>query len=206
MRFLGRTILAPKELDIHGNKYKDKKGRAIVVGNHVSFKDPFFYAGVFRKHYFRYIASELVMDHSRKLIHFLLYYVGCIEINREIYDIEGIRTAVSDLKGGKSILMFPEGTLYHDNDDALSQIKGGAILLAVQSGVPIIPAYSLKREHWYNKRVIVIGEPFKISDYTTRKFPTVPEMDKIASELVLKINECKRVYDEHMAGLPANKR
>lgn len=199
MRFLGRTVLAPKEITLKGEKYKDTKGCAIIVGNHVSFKDPFFYAGVFNKHYLRYIASELVMDHSRKLQHFLLYYVGCIEINRNIYDIEGIRTAVADLKAGRSILMYPEGTLFHDNDTALSEIKGGAILLAVQSGVPIIPAYSLKREHWYNKRVIVVGEPFKISDYTTRKFPTIPEMDNIALELVKKINECKNVYDEYMA-------
>lgn len=189
-----------KRIDLNGNVAPVNKSSSpvVIVGNHVSFTDPFFYAGLFPKKRLMYIASELVMDESKKLQYFLLYYVGCIKINREIYDIEGIRRATEALKKGHSILIYPEGTLHRENEEALSEIKTGAILLAVQAGVPIVPAYSLKRAHWYNRRVIVVGEEFNISDYTTRKIPTIPEMNKIAAALMEKMNECRVAYDDYM--------
>lgn len=185
-------------LDLNMNEVKNKDTHPVlIVANHVSFTDPLFYTGLFPKRQLMYIASELVINDKNKLKSFLLIHTGCIRINRNIYDIEGIRKATEALKKGHSVLIFPEGTLHHENSEELSEIKSGAILLAVQAGVPIIPAYSLKRKHWYGKRVVVVGEEFKISDYTSRKFPTVPEMDVIASALMNKINECREVYEKY---------
>lgn len=197
MIFVG-SFFRPYKIDLKQNKFKDEDtSAALIVGNHVSFSDPFAYMPAFRRRKLFFVASELVMD--TKLKNFLLYHGGCIKLNRNIYDIEAIRYATEVLKFGHSLMIFPEGTLHHDNADDLSEIKSGAILLAVQAGVPIIPVYSRKREHWYSKRVIVVGDKFDIKDYTTKRFPTVREMDLIADALVGKINECKDVFDSYMS-------
>lgn len=189
-----------KRIGIDGKEFKTKASSPVViVGNHVSFTDPLFFAGLYPKRKLTFIASELVMNDEHKVRSFLLHYAGCIKLNREIYDIEGIRKATDALKKGYSLLIYPEGTLKHGNDSQLEEIKAGAILLAVQAGVPIIPTYSLKRDHWYGRRIVVVGEEFKISDYSERRFPTVPEMNTIAEALVSKMNECRDVYEKYVS-------
>ena len=169
---LGGHFPPPKKYDIHGKKFKNTiKDGMIVVGNHVSFKDPWLYASVFSNRRAFFLASELVL--RNKWREFLCTHAGCIKINRNTADIEAIRKATSMLKRGRMLIVFPEGTLHPDVESDLGEIKAGAILLASQAGVPIIPCYSLKGAHWYNRRTVVVGDPFRISDYTTKKILTV---------------------------------
>ena len=196
---LGGHFPPPKKYDIHGKKFKNTiKDGMIVVGNHVSFKDPWPYASVFSNRRAFFLASELVL--RNKWREFLCTHAGCIKINRNTADIEAIRKATSMLKRGRMLIVFPEGTLHPDVESDLGEIKAGAILLASQAGVPIIPCYSLKGAHWYNRRTVVVGDPFRISDYTTKKILTVNAMDDLAKKLLEQINECRKVYEEITGG------
>lgn len=197
---LGGSIPFPKKYTVDKkpfrNKIKDEG--MIIVGNHVSFKDPWFYSATFWNRRMFFLASELVMKDPIR--NFLCYHSGCIKIDRNIADINAIRVATKTLKHKRCLAVFPEGTLHKEESEDLTEIKSGVIFLASQTGVPIIPAYSLKPKHWYNRRTIVVGEPFRIGDYTNHKFLSVPEMDEIAKALIDKINECKNVFDEITGG------
>lgn len=48
-----------------------------------------------------------------------------------------IELAAEYVRQGTSFLMFPEGT--RSNDGRLGQFKGGAFLLAIRAGVPVVP-------------------------------------------------------------------
>ncbi len=197
---LGGHIPPPIKLTIDKKPFRNeiRDEGMLIVGNHVSYKDPWFYSAVFSNRRVFFIASELVMKDPVR--NFLCRHAGCIKIDRTIADINAIKTATMTLKHKRVLSIFPEGTRRPGEHDDLSEIKAGVIFLASQTGVPIIPAYSLKPKHWYNRRTIVVGKPFRISDYTDRKFLTVSQMDEIAKALLEKINECKTVFDEVTGG------
>ena len=192
---LGGHFPPPRKYDLKGNSFKNGiKDGMIVVGNHVSFKDPWLYAAVFSNRRSFFLASELVLrDRIRT---FLCTHAGCIKINRNTADIEAIRKATALLKCGRMLIVFPEGTLHPEVESDLGEVKAGAIFLASQANVPIIPCYSLKAKHWYNRRTVVVGEPFRISDHTTKKFLSPSTLDELAKKLLNEINECRKVYEE----------
>ena len=190
----------PRKYDMDGKPFRNaiKDSGMIIVANHVSYEDPWYYSAVFSNRRMFYLASELFM--KNKLKAFLCRYAGCIEINRQAVDIEAIRRSTDLLKNGRALLVFPEGYVNRGADADLSEIKGGAILLANQAGVPIVPCYSLKQKHWYNRRTVVVGKPFNVSDYTNKRFMSVAEMDKLAENLMEHINELRKVYERLTEG------
>lgn len=77
-----------------------------------------------------------------------------------------IEAAARIVKGGKSIVIFPEGT--RGDGTNLLPFKKGGFLLAIQSGVPVVPiairgsAATLPKHTWFPRggRIeVVIGEP-----------------------------------------------
>lgn len=182
-----------QKLGLDGKRYKtDLKGGAILAANHTGFSDPLTIGSAFwfRRVYF--LAAEALM--KNKFIAFWLKQAGCIKIDRNTTDIEAIRNSVSVLKDGKLLLLFPQGQIVQD--DSNDKLKSGAVLMALQANVPIIPMYSNKRSHKFGFRRIIIGEPFYCSQYCKKKLPSVAETEQISDLLSHKINECKAVFEK----------
>lgn len=186
-------ILRVKKYDIDGKAYKRKlRGGAIVVSNHVGFSDPIMLANAFWYRRMFFLAAEIVMKNP--VIAFLLKSAGCIKIDRNISDIEAIRKAVSILKDGRLLAVFPQGGI-HDTG-SITEIKAGAILLAIQAGVPIIPSYSEKRKHWFNRRKTVIGEAIDPKAFCGKKLPSMADINKISETLIERIELCREQYEK----------
>ncbi len=181
-----------KKLDTNGKKYRlPIKSGAIVAANHIGFADPITIATSlwFRRTYF--LVAESVM--KNRFLAFWLRKAGCIKIDRTKTDIEAIRNSVNVLKGGKLLLLFPQGQIVRD--DEVNSIKSGAVLMAMQANVPIIPAYSAQCKHRFGFRTIVFGEPIVCSDYCQKRMPSVADMEQISNILLQKIEECKTVFE-----------
>ena len=191
---LARLVCTPllplyrmKRLTPEGEPYKNRiRGGAIVAANHTAFSDPFL-AGVafwYRRMFF--LAAEIVMQ--GKLRNWLLRGVGAIEIDRNQADIEAIRKSVDVLKEGNLLLIFPQGGI--SEEDQIQTLKSGAVLIALQAGVPIVPMHIRPREHWYSRRTVVIGQTLDPKAYIQKKFPSTADIDRVSQKLAEEMNRC----------------
>lgn len=188
-----KPILRVKKYDINGQAFKTKlRGGAVVVSNHVGLSDPIVLESAFWYRRMFFLAGEIVMKNP--IVAFLLRGAGCIKIDRNISDIEAIRKAVSVLKDGRLLAVFPQGGI-HDTG-SVSEIKAGAILLAVQAGVPIIPSYSQKPKHRLHRRTMVIGEAIDPKALCGKKLPSMADIDKISAVLIERIEQCREQYEK----------
>ena len=111
----------------------------------------------------------------------LLKAAGAIKVNREITDIEAVRSSVEVLKKGRLLLIFPEGGVQKVGD--VQPIKSGAALMALQAGVPIIPLFICYTPRWYNRRRVVVGNPVDPKALCTHKIPTAADIENISQAL-----------------------
>lgn len=86
----------------------------------------------------------------------LFTWLGGFPVDRGKADLAAIKTAMRALKDGKKLLIFPQGTRGTEADGA----KEGAAMLAVKTGVPILPMYISEDKKFRRHVRIVIGEPF----------------------------------------------
>lgn len=183
-----------KRIDINGNKNnKHKKGGAVIVAFHTGFTDPFVMGNCFWYRRMFFLAAKEVM--VNRFVEVLLKGIGCIKIDRDASDIEAIKKSVSVLKEGKLLSVFPQGGI--NRDGQADKIKSGAVLIALQAGVPIIPVYTEKRKNKFKRQVMVIGEEFNCRDYCSKRFPSVGDMAELSSKLLLKMEECKKAYEQY---------
>ena len=170
-----------------GEKYRGKIwGGALIAANHSSFLDPlvlfitFWYRRVF------FLAGELVMDGTVKSK--LMAGMGAIKIDRNIADMEAIRRCVGLLKGGHVIGIFPQGQITRTQE--VSDVKHGAVLMALQAGVPIVPMYIEPQKKWYHRRNVIIGDPIDPKALCTKKIPSTADIQNISNILAAEMNRC----------------
>ncbi len=171
------------------------KGGYVLVGNHLSYLDPLAFA------YSVYLHMKRVPHYLAKaslfkvpILGVLLPKVGQIPVFRGgKSNEEPLRAAKEFIKAGQVVVVFPEGTLTRDPHLWPMRGKSGAIRMAAELGVPIVPA-----AHWgvhkvlgnYNLRFrpnplhlvkVKIGDPIQLSIGTN---PTTEQVNQ-ATEMVM---------------------
>lgn len=181
-----------KRVHVSGRPYREKlRGGAILAMNHTGFTDPFVTSICFWYRRVFFLAAETVMQ--GKIRSLLLKGTGCIRIDRNISDLEAVKKCVGLLKDGRMLTVFPQGGLTNQEEDV--KVKSGAVLMALQAGVPIVPMYSLKREHWYKRKVVVVADPIDCRDYITKKIPSMKDIERVSEALRQSMRACKEVCE-----------
>ncbi len=141
-RFLVRLCLVVYRLfrfrfDVRGSEQLPTSGGAIIASNHVSFLD-FTFLGLValpRHRLVRFMAKAAVFDHwlagpaMRAMKH--------IPVDRTA-GTAAFESAVRALKDGEVVGIFPEATI--STSFTVKDIKAGAARMAIDAGVPILPA------------------------------------------------------------------
>jgi len=107
----------------------------IICPNHISFFDPLFLA-IFLPRNLTFMAKEELMH--RPVIGKWLKGCGVIPLSRDGGDAAKLRQAVRELKAGKIMAIFPQGTRLRyplKKED----FKAGAGMMALLSGAKILP-------------------------------------------------------------------
>ncbi len=144
----------------NGAEFIPRKGGVIIASNHAAYVDPpFLGAASYRElHYFA--KSELF---SNGLFGWLIGKYNAFPITRGSFDRKGVSQATELLKRKKALLLFPEGTRSRDGN--LMKPKLGVGKIALEAGVPIVPAYIANSKNLLSsflkrkKLVILFGSP-----------------------------------------------
>jgi 1-acyl-sn-glycerol-3-phosphate acyltransferase len=136
IRALARAVLRTWfRLRVSGAEHIPEHGGAIVAPNHKNFLDPFFIGIVARRHV-RFLAK---VELFKGPLAWLFTRLGAFPIRRGESDTEALDTAAAILQAGGLVVVFPEGTRVEE-PGALGVPRHGAGRLAIETGVPIIPA------------------------------------------------------------------
>lgn len=103
---------------------------------------------------------------------------GCISVNRSIKDEEAKSAALSVLKDGGAIGIFPEGTR-NKTKDFMLPLKFGAVSMASKTDSYLVPVGITGDYKFRSKNLrFYIGEPFKVGDMTLEE-----ANEKLANEI-----------------------
>jgi 1-acyl-sn-glycerol-3-phosphate acyltransferase len=129
----------------------------IICANHISWLDPMAVAAAFPAWYkINYMAKKELFNNI--ILKFLLPLAGAFPVNRQEADLIAIKKAYLVLKEGNVLGLFPEGT--RSRNGIMQKAYNGAALIAVRSGVPILPV-AVEGPYLLFKPVKVhVGQPF----------------------------------------------
>lgn len=140
---------------VSGRENIPPKGPFLLYANHIHALDMFLIACKMKPRVHYMAKAELFKN---KLLAFLLKHVGAFPVHRGKGDVGSIKTVYRLLDQGCVVGIFPEGTRTKKKD--LTRKKGGAALMALTSGVPILPVAVEGSFKLFSKLRVVYGEPF----------------------------------------------
>ena len=177
-------------LKVEGLENIPKEGAVVIAPNHKSNWDPFLIS-VICKRYISFMAKESLFKFLP--LRLLLLHFGNFPVKRDApSDLTAMRTALSRLKDGKNLGIFPEGARI--KTESLGKAEPGAALILTKSGAPVIPVAVIntekifKFEHGFFPEVkIIFGKPFTVEKMKADK----EKLDEIGELLMSKISELR---------------
>ena len=132
----GILVLCGLSVRVIGAEHISKREAYVFVANHASMIDITILLG--------HLPSPFLWLAKKELFRIPMFgagirYIGSIPVDRSRprFAIKSMRKAASRVKGGSSIVVFPEGT--RSRDGRMKPFKAGAFHLAMQSGRPVVP-------------------------------------------------------------------
>lgn len=173
----GRSIIwiSGIKVQVRGMEHIDPDGSAIYMSNHQSNYDiPVFYSALPIQ--FRWMAKAELF--KIPIFGQGMRGAGYISIDRSDAKsaIRSLKKAAVNIRNGSSVLIFPEGT--RSGDAKLLPFKAGGFVLALESGVPIIPmavqgtfgimskdSYLIRRSHV----TLTVQPPIDVTRFTRKE-------------------------------------
>lgn len=166
------SYVTPMFVQVIGKKRIAKNQSYVIVANHQSHYDIFVIYGWMPVD-FRWVMKIQLL--KVPFLGYSCYKIGHVFIDRSNPEKakESINAAKDRIKGGTSIMFFPEGT--RSNDGKLREFKKGAFKFALDMNLPILPvsivgsrnvlpARSLKL--FPGRAKLIVHDPISIAGYT----------------------------------------
>ncbi len=190
-----RMILTPITLLFYraraiGVENVPSSGPAIVTPNHFSQMDHFF-AAVYLRRKVQFMAKSQLF--TNPIFKYIFKHGGVFPVRRGYNDVEAFKTAHTVLDRGSCVLMYAEGGRSRSGD--LGEPKRGVGKLALESGVPVVPAAihgSAGVRSWkklrFPKVTVQYGEPLTFPAVSN---PTREQQQVVAQEV---FDEVRKLY------------
>jgi 1-acyl-sn-glycerol-3-phosphate acyltransferase len=208
-RFIIRLALVVFRLlrlrfDVRGAEHLPAAGGAIVCSNHVSYLDFTFLglAALPQHRLVRFMAKASVFAH--RVSGPFMRAMQHIPVDRKA-GAAAFEHAVRALEAGHVVGVFPEATI--SSSFMVKDLKAGAARMAIDAGVPVIPAAV-----WGGQRVATKGHPVDLKRGVAITVilgePIVPEPGEKTQQLLRRIraamealvDEAQRSYPQQPAG------
>jgi 1-acyl-sn-glycerol-3-phosphate acyltransferase len=176
-------------IEVKGGENFPKEGPVLLVCNHVSYLDPCVVGDASPRRVSFMAKAELF---ENKLLNWLLRGVDCFPVKRGEADTSAIKKVLAQLKEGRCVVIFPEGTRSQDGE--LHPAEEGAALLAMRTGCPVVPVFVSGTDKMLDRRgrlrrarlSMAMGEPFTL--------PKTMPRDQAAAELMRQIAETRDFF------------
>jgi 1-acyl-sn-glycerol-3-phosphate acyltransferase len=111
-------------------------GGFLIAANHQTYLDPVWICLPMRRP-FRFMAFDTAFEW--RFIGPLITYLGAFPVSMEVGGtLKAMKQALGALRSGAALTVFPEGAREFA-DGAMLPLKTGAVRIAIQAGVPILP-------------------------------------------------------------------
>ncbi|WP_304206770.1 lysophospholipid acyltransferase family protein [Peptostreptococcus russellii] len=162
LRFLSKIFY---RVEITGQENIPSSGNVIIVANHKSFLDPVFMMIAVRNRRIIPVAKKELFDVP--ILKQILKKLEVIPIDRANPGLSTIREILKQIKSGRILGIFPEGT--RSSMDKFLPAKPGVGLFAAKTKSQIIPMSIVTKYRVFSKVKIVIGEAVDMTSYYERK-------------------------------------
>ncbi len=152
------------------------KGAALIVSNHYSALDymitMFHYFG--RKVYV--VMLEFIFKQSAFLRH-AISIIGGIRADRDIMGMRFMDEAVTCLRRGKLVQIYPEA--HNTTDGRIHDFKPSYVLIALRADVPIVPIAVDGNYGLFKRAHAIIGKSIRLSDYVGDPEPSREQIEAL---------------------------
>ena len=193
-RLLGQRIT------MTGTEHVPREGGVLIACNHVGYVD-FVYGGLAANpsgRLVRFMARMCISNHP--LGGPLMRSVDHIEVDRG-EGLASFRTAVDFLQQGEAVGIFPEATISRSMD--LKEFKTGAVRIAAEAGVPIVPVIL-----WGTQRMMTKDHPRDFSRGKTISLsvgePMHPDGSDPVGQTAQLRDRMSSMLDDAIAAYPAD--
>jgi 1-acyl-sn-glycerol-3-phosphate acyltransferase len=133
-------------------------GPALLCASHNTMFDMFF-LGFKLKRWIYWMAKEELFRNP--LLAYVLRKLGAFPVRRRTADISSIKHAYRLLSENKIVGIFPQGTRARTAKRKYPA-KSGAVMIAANAGVPVIPAAVFGTYRLFSRMKVVFGDPYYI--------------------------------------------
>ena len=143
--------LLGQRFSMSGTEHVPREGGVLLACNHIGYVD-FIYGGLAANpsgRLVRFMSKRELFDH--RLVGPLMRSLHHIEVDRGAGE-SSARTAVDYLRAGEAVGIFPEATISRSFE--LKEFKTGAVRIAAEAGVPIVPVVL-----WGTQRMMTKDHP-----------------------------------------------
>ena len=159
-------------------------GPALLCANHNNMLDMFF-LGFKLDRWIYWMAKEELFKNP--ISGFIFRNLGAFPVKRGAGDVGSIKGAYKLLNENKIVGIFPQGTRIDPSKLDTLKVKSGAAMIAVNAGVPIIPATVQGSYKLFSKMRVIYGDPFMIQNEQDKKY-TKEDLSQLSRDIL------KRVY------------
>jgi 1-acyl-sn-glycerol-3-phosphate acyltransferase len=182
-----------------GTEHVPREGGVLLAYNHIGYVD-FVYGGFAANpsgRLVRFMAKRELFDH--RWVGPLMRSLHHIEVDRG-EGVASFHTAVERLRAGEAVGIFPEATISRSME--LKEFKTGAVRIAAEAGVPIVPVIL-----WGTQRMMTKDHPRDFSRGKTIAIHVGEPLHVTGADPVAETAELRarmsRMLDEAIAAYPA---
>lgn len=152
-------------MEITGQENIPDDGNLIIVANHKSVLDPVFMMASVRNRRIIPVAKKELF--KIPVLRLILKKLEVIAIDRENPGLSTIKGILKQIKSGRVLGIFPEGT--RSETEEFLPAKPGVALFALKTKANILPMSIISTYRPFSKVKVVIGETIDMTEYNTRK-------------------------------------
>ncbi len=134
-------------------------GGVVLAGTHTS-KTDILILGASTKRMVNFLGKIELFKGPGK---WFMPLMGVIPVDRSKKNTDALDTAINELKKGKLIGIFPEGTINRTNDIIKRPFKYGAVKMAYESDSLLVPFAIVGKVKPFHKVKIIFGDGYKVS-------------------------------------------